>query len=148
MLYLHFGKLDGELWAPGDVFNLTYEDEWFNDSIVKQMVHDIDKSIVQSANSIISPVLGNISCKHLSGGVRNLIMAYKTDYIIDFSFCGNNCAEWILKLASMKDIRGTLHHCMLFPEPFEMIITNTNKIVRNNDEYIQEFMGAVERGEY
>ena len=148
MLYLQFGDLEGELWAPGDVFNLTYEDSWFDDPIVKQMVLDIDKSVVQSANSIISPVLGNISCKQLSNGVRNLILAYKTNYVIDFSFCGDNCATWILRLAQIKDIRGALHHCMMFPEPFEIVITNSGRCVRNRKEYIEEFAGAVQRGEY
>ena len=49
---------DGSIDA---IFHGNYEDEWFDDIFVKDLVMEIDKSEVVSANLIISPVLGPIS---------------------------------------------------------------------------------------
>lgn len=94
MLKIDFmGKKIKDIGYPDDYFVAEYYDEWFDDPIVKQMVKDIDKSEVYGANNIISPVLGPINCMQLSTGVKNLIIAYKTDEVIDASYCGDNCGD-------------------------------------------------------
>lgn len=58
--------------APG-YFDNVYEDEWLEDPFVKEMIRDVDNSSVISAHIIESPVLGAITPKELSGGVKVLI---------------------------------------------------------------------------
>lgn len=144
MLKIHFGTLSGEIKHPSGYFDLTYDDDWFEDTFVKQMVLDVDKTEVISANNMISPVLGNINSSKISGGVKNLILAYKTDNIIDASHCGDNCAKWFLKIGAQKDLTITLYHIMQFFD-----VTNTNAsmdaVILNNNTRIytyQEYLDA------
>lgn len=58
------------------------------------MVLDVDKSEVLSPYCIQSPVLGQIPPTGLSGRVKALIMALKTDWEIWATACGNNCAKY------------------------------------------------------
>ena len=81
-------------------FDNVYEDEWIEDAFVKEMIQDVDSSTVISSHIIESPVLGAITPKELSGGVKVLILMLKDDsFIYNMSNCGNNCAKWILKIA-------------------------------------------------
>ena len=48
------------VFSPDTYFKYNYEDEWFEDELVKEMVLDVDKSTVESSHAIISPVLGVI----------------------------------------------------------------------------------------
>lgn len=59
------------------VFDLDYESEWFEDEFVQQMILDIDKIKWISGSVFESPVLGIISPRELSGGVKSLILTYK-----------------------------------------------------------------------
>ena len=58
-----------------------------------EMIRDIDKSEVISAHLIESPVLGSISTKEISGGVKTLmLMAFDgSGKIFNASSCGDNC---------------------------------------------------------
>lgn len=136
MLKIHVGELPNEIKKPSGYFDLIYEDSWFDDPFVKQMVLDVDKTIVYSANNMLSPVLGNINSSKISGGVKNLILAYALDSpIIDASHCGDNCAKWLIEIGKRKDLTITLYHCMGFPQDFEALILNTNQIVHSFKEY-------------
>ncbi len=55
-------------------FDNVYEDEWIEDPFVKEMIQDVDSSTVISAHIIESPILGPITPKELSGGVKVLIL--------------------------------------------------------------------------
>lgn len=69
------------------------------------MIQDVDHSAVINAHIIESPVLGAITPKDLSGGVKVLILMLKDDsFIYNLSDCGNNCAKWVLKIAETKDL--------------------------------------------
>lgn len=138
MLNIHFGELDGEVKFPDSYFDNTFEDEWFDDPFVKSMVLSIDKTEVISAYNMISPVLGGINYKSLSTGVKNLILAYKTDCIIDASYCGDNCAKWLLKIAEMKDLVIVLYNIMGFECDFTAKILNNNKIIHTYKDYVIE----------
>ena len=109
MLSIFFGE-DPEAMVSVDAnFDFAYYDEWFEDDLVKQMVLDIDGSTVQSAYSIVSPVLGNISVESLSGGVKTLIQFLKDDeFYPDLIVIGANCETWLMRIAKMKDIRASL----------------------------------------
>ena len=117
-------------------FNNTYEDEWLEDPFVQQMIWDVDKSKVISPRIIDSPVLGPITPRELSGGVKVLILLLKDNsWIYNISNCGDNCAKWILEIAKKKDLTVYLEHVMKFPEPFEIKLLNTNEILHTFTEY-------------
>jgi hypothetical protein len=124
-------------------FDNVYEDEWIEDDFVKEMILDVDHSTVISAHIIESPVLGAITPKELSGGVKVLILMLKDDsFVYNMSNCGNNCAKWILKIAEKKDLTVYLQHIMRFEGEFEIKIMNTGKIVHNRAEYVSGLLEA------
>ena len=101
------------------------------------MIQDVDKSSVISAHVIESPILGAITPKNLSGGVKVLILMLKDDsFVYNLSNCGDSCAKWVLKIAEQKDLTVYLRHIMGFEGLFEIQIMNTGKIVRNRAEYV------------
>ena len=92
--------------SPEIYFKYNYEEEWFEDELVKEMIQDVDGSKVLSAYAIDSPVLGFISPERLSGGVKALIIMYKEPaLIVNASACGNNCAKWILEIENGRILR-------------------------------------------
>lgn len=124
-------------------FDNVYEDEWLEDPFVKEMIEDVDCSKVINAHIIESPVLGAITPKELSGGVKVLILMLKDDsFVYNMSNCGNNCAKWILKIARKKDLVVYLRHIMHFDGEFEIQIMNTGKIVHNHKEYVEGLFEA------
>lgn len=124
-------------------FDNVYEEEWIEDAFVKEMIQDVDHSAVISAHIIESPVLGAITPKDLSGGVKVLILMLKDDsFVYNLSNCGNNCAKWVLKIAELKDLTVYLQHIMHFEGTFEIRIMNTGKIVRNPTEYVDGLLEA------
>ncbi len=88
---------------------------WITNETTKQMIRDIDKSEVVSAGIIDSPFLGAIPPGRLSGGVKTLIlMNFDNDHMFNASFCGDNCADWILRLGKEKDLTIRLGYLMNF----------------------------------
>lgn len=64
---------------------------------------DIDKSDVIGPHLVQSPILGPISTKELSGGVKTLmLMALMIAENFNASACGDNCAKWILRIAAKR----------------------------------------------
>lgn len=122
-------------------FDNVYEDEWIEDEFVKAMIQDVDHSKVISAHVIESPVFGAITPSGLSGGVKVLILMLKDDsFIYNMSNCGDNCAEWILKIARKKNLTVYLQHIFRFTGEFEIKIMNTGNIVHNPEEYVAELL--------
>jgi hypothetical protein len=137
-----YGGIDYMNDAPA-YFDNVYEDEWIEDDFVKEMIQDVDHSTVVSAHIIESPVLGAITPRELSGGVKVLILMLKDDsFVYNMSNCGNNCAKWILKIAEKKDLTVYLQHIMRFEGEFEIKIMNTGKIVHNRAEYVSGLLEA------
>lgn len=141
MLHIIFGSADNEIYNAPLYFLHQYEDEWITDGLSREMILDVDKSTVVGPRLIDSPVLGAISPRELSGGVKTLILMAndETGKIFNASACGDNCAKWILKIAEEKELTITLHNIMKFDmEPFEIHIVNTDRIVRTFREYVRE----------
>ena len=102
------------------------------------MIQDIDQSKVIGPRVIDSPVLGAITPRELSGGVKTLILiAHVPDKIFNASTCGDNCAKWLLKMGEERDITINLRHLMDFgKQTFEINILNTDQIVHNMEELV------------
>lgn len=138
MLNIFYGDMPEAVYNTAVYFKNMYEDEWIIDSLAREMILDIDQSIVLDTAVIDSPVMGKISPLSLSGGVKTLIlMANEPERIFNASTCGDNCAKWILKLGKTKDLTINLRHLMDFgDEEFDIKILNTNQIVHNMKELI------------
>lgn len=140
MLHVIFGDYKDVIYNTSLFFKNTYESEWLEEDETRQMILDIDKSKVLSDGAIESPVLGIIPPTNLSGGVKALILInHISDKIFNASNCGDNCAQWLLKIAQNKDVTVNLRHLMDFGSgDFTIKIENTNKIVHNMLELITE----------
>lgn len=135
MLSVYFGYDRNAIMDIDTYFNNTFSPEWFNNSMVKQMVKDIDNSEVLSEYCIQSEVLGQIPPVMLSGGVKvciTLLMSSEQP-IIDLIACGSNCEEWLLKIFDIKDVRVSMSGCdLLFRNlPIHGICENDNSEIRN-----------------
>lgn len=140
MLSIYLGKMDDAVYHPPTYFDNQYEDEWITDKLSIEMIKDVDQSQVISERLIESPVLGSISTKELSGGVKTLIlMAFdNTNKVFNASVCGDNCAKWILRIGMLKDLTINLRHIMDFgPYEFEIKILNTGEVVHDMSEFIK-----------
>lgn len=137
MLKIFFGDMPKAIYNTEVYFKNQYKDKWLDDSLIQEMIKDIDNSIVLGNKAIDSPYLGLIPPTGLSGGVKTLILI-KNDLknVFNASTCGDNCAKWILKLAEEKDITINLNHIMNFGNEFEVYIINEKKIVNNMRDYV------------
>ena len=134
MLSVFFGDMPDAIYHPPTYFDNCYEDEWITEELSVKMIKDVDKSDVVGAHLIDSPILGPIPVRDLSGGVKTLILLAfdESGKVFNASACGDNCAEWILKIAQDRDLTINLRHVMDFgPDPFEIKILNTGKIVND-----------------
>lgn len=139
MLNIIFGKKEDVVYNTSLYFKNVYDIRWLEKDDVRQMIKDIDKSVVLSSNAIDSPVLGIIPPVSLSGGVKTLILINEiSDEIFNASNCGDNCAEWLLKIGNSKDITVNLRHIMNFGDgQFDIRIDNTGEIVHNMDQLVR-----------
>lgn len=139
MLNIYLGKMEEAIYYPPTYFDNRYEEEWITDPLSKEMIKDVDQSVVVGPRLIDSPVLGAISVKELSGGVKTLILLAfdESNQIFNASACGDNCAKWILKISRKKDLTINLRHLMDFGEKeFEAKILNTGDVVHNMSEFV------------
>lgn len=139
MLNIYLGQMENAIYHPPTYFDNQYEDEWITDKLSVEMIKDIDKSEVISSHLIESPILGPISVKEISGGVKTLILLAfdQSGRVFNASACGDNCAKWILKIGNEKDLTINLRHIMDFGEgEFEIKILNTGDTVSNMKEFI------------
>lgn len=140
MLNIYFGDMAEAIYDPNVYFNNTYKDAWITRPLSVEMIKAVDKSDVIDERTISSPIFRNMSPKKLSGGVKTLMLiAYDRSRVFNASACGDNCAEWILKIAQKEKIVINLHHLMDFGKgEFKIKVLNTNKIVKNMSELVLE----------
>lgn len=142
MVNIIFGDYKGDNYIsnPDMYFDNTYQDEWLESSLAKEIVKDIDKSELEGPNLVVSPVLGSIPVTRISGGAKTLIqIAFDNAHIFNASACGDNCAKWLLKIGQDKDIVVRMGHIMHFPEEsFEIKIVNTGDIVHTQYELVEK----------
>ena len=74
MLRICLGEMQEAIYHPPTYFDNRYEEDWITQPLAKQMILDVDQSVVISERLIDSPVLGPISVKELSGGVKTLLL--------------------------------------------------------------------------
>ena len=138
MLKVFLGDMDEVIYNTSVYFKYNYQPSWLEDPDVIQMILDVDRSKVLGNGAVESPVMGIIAPVSLSGGVKTLILIDKVpDKVFNASNCGDNCAAWLLRIGSKKDVVVDLRHIMEFgEEDFEIYILNTNTVVHNMEEFI------------
>lgn len=140
MLNVYFGSMPKAIYDTATYFKNSYQDRWITDDLSKEIIEDVDKSKVVSANSIESPVLGTISPLLLSGGVKTLLLVkYDRAHIFNASTCGDNCSKWLLRLAKDRKVTVNLYHVMDFGKnEFKIKVLNSGVIVKNMHDLIRE----------
>lgn len=138
MLNIYYGNMPEAIFNTSVYFKNAYEDTWITDPVAREMILDIDKSVVLDSAVIDSPVMGKIAPVSLSGGVKTLIlMKHERSRVFNASTCGDNCARWILKLAETDELTINLRHLMDFGEKtFDIRIMNTGQIVHSMKELV------------
>ena len=138
MLSVYYGDMPEAIYNPALFFKNSYSDDWITDELSKEMIRDVDKSEVIGPRIIDSPVLGGITPRELSGGVKTLICIYKRpDRVFNASACGDNCAKWLLEIGKRQDVTINLRHLMDFGEiEFTIKVLNTDQTVHNMDELL------------
>ena len=140
MLNIFFGDMPEAIYNTSLYFDNTYLDKWLANSFSQKIIKSIDKATVLSGRAIDSKALGVIPVTQLSGGAKTLLLMYHDpNKIFNASTCGDNCAPWILKIASQldQDITINLHHIMDFGDKeFEIKILNNNVVVHNMAEFV------------
>lgn len=144
MLRVWFGDRDNVIYNTSVYFRNRYKDSWITDEFARAAIKDIDRSEVLDANTIQSPVLGQIPPDKLSGGVKALIlMKNEPGKTFNASNCGDNCGKWILKLGKEQNFTIALYHIMDFgKEDFEIRILNDRKLIVHN---MREFLDAADK---
>ena len=140
MLKIYLGNMENAIYHPPTYFDNRYEDEWITNSLSVKMIKDVDKSDVIGTHLIESPILGPISPKELSGGVKTLmLMAFdENERVFNASACGDNCSKWILQIGEAKELTINLRHIMNFgKDAFEAKILNTGQTVHNMKEFVE-----------
>ena len=138
MLSVYYGDMPEAIYNPALFFKNSYSDDWITDELSKEMIRDVDKSEVIGPRIIDSPVLGGITPRELSGGVKTLICIYKRpDRVFNASACGDNCAKWLLEIGKRQDVTINLRHLMDFGEKeFSIKVLNSDQTVHNMDELL------------
>lgn len=140
MLSVYFGKMSDSIYNTNVYFNNTYKDRWITTPLAREIIKAVDQSEVIDERTILSPVFGNMSPKKLSGGVKTLLLiANDPSKVFNASTCGDNCAEWILRIAEKKKVIINLRHLMDFGKgEFKIKVMNTGKTVRSMEELVLE----------
>ena len=140
MLNVYFGDMPEAIYNTNIYFNNTYKDSWITKPLSREIIQAVDHSEVIDEKTIASPVFGNMSPKKLSGGVKTLLLiAYDKTKVFNASNCGDNCAEWILRIADDKKVIINLRHLMDFGKgEFKIRVLNTGKIVKNMGDLVAE----------
>lgn len=156
MLYLYYGEKPNRLVDIPGYFDDVFEDDWITSDISKEIIKEVDKSIVLYPHVIESPVLGPITPKEISGGAKGLIlMAHDDDMIGKYFYggqFGDNTLRMMLKIALTRDIKISVHHIYKFPSNdnigFEFTVTleNTNETFSSFEEYTRIMREYIMKG--
>ena len=140
MLHIIFGDCEEAIYNTSSFFDNQYLDCWFDDEFAAEVIKGIDKGEILSSHAVNTKALGVIPATKIAGGTKTvLLVKNRPEMIFNASTCGDNCAKYLLKIGKMQDVTINLHHIMNFGKrKFEIHIINTDKIVHNMPELIQE----------
>jgi hypothetical protein len=142
MVSVYFGNDTTAILNIDVYFNNVFEYEWLNNQLVREMIEDIDKSVVLSDHCIQSPILGQIPPERISGGVKACICMLMMDDcpIIDLIVCGENCEKWLSKIFETKDIRVSMsgYDLTFRVYPIHGICENDNTEINDAEDWVDK----------
>lgn len=134
-------RVENRIAEVSNYFDAQYEVGWFSSQLAKDIIKGIDDTEYIKGEYLESPVLGGISPRDLSTGCKaTLLLLNEDNIVVSGERFGDNCAEWILKIAELKDITISLHHVLKFPEPFRIKCINTGNILTTYKDYVNEMV--------
>ncbi len=141
MVKVLFGEDFGEktILDIDSYFNNVYENDWLADETVKQIIKDIDGSELNGLN-VISPVLGSISVRDISGGAKALICLLKEENpegFIDLVVLGENCEKWLAYIFENRDVQVCMTGYHLFFDDYNVsgVCLNDNAEIKNSADW-------------
>lgn len=143
MLTIHFGDSPDIVGRTVRYFDEAYatstDYNYLQDEFIGRVIKDIDNSETTNGPAIMSPVLGCIPPQMLSGGVKTLICIYlEPEEKFNATFCGNNCAKWLLEIAKDRDIKIGLNYSMNFGKDFKIKCDNSGNIMTSMSDLVIE----------
>ena len=129
MLHIRFERSPNTFLGASKYFDYHFEEAWFDDPLVRQIIQDIDKSTVVMGCVIRSPVLGIMPPQWLSSGAKTLILMLKEpEHEFYCTNIGDNCGPWIIRIGKMHDITVVFTRIFLLHPPEERDVADINGI--------------------
>lgn len=122
-------------------FDHNYDDKWFDDPFVREMVEGVDKTKVLSSTAAESPVFGIMPITKISGGVKALILMLKQDRPIWSPACGDNCTEYMIQIGDKRDYLIHVNHYLKFPRDFTAECVDNGIITYTAEEFTDMCFG-------
>ena len=139
-LHILVGEKEDEMRQIDDYFDLQYEDEWFDNPLVQEIIddicclHSVENGILtigipfdRSEKQIITPT-------DLPTSIKALISLMYFDLpFLRGSLMGNNCSKWLQRIAEDKEIYVTMNYVMHF-ENYPIHVLNDDSYPESEKE--------------
>lgn len=121
------------------LFDDMYKAEWFSDRFIQEILRTIDQIDIEKSNgvSFVSRRTGNMhSHKELSTGTKTLILMYKLPNVVFQARFGDNCTDFVERLAVENDIviKADYFHSFSFKYVNEINYINYGIVARNTQD--------------
>lgn len=98
-------RYEDSVESPSSLFKLLKQPSWFEDEFVKDLLKGVDGTTVLFEEALKDRHGRGISTECISGGCKSVIlMKYAPDNLYSTEFFGDNCWEYIIKLAKHEGI--------------------------------------------
>ncbi len=125
-------------YAYGGVLDVLGRPDYYESDFAKRAVKEIDDSQLISPYNVISPVLGSISTRQLSSGVKMVILLYSVaDMTGNGVSMGGNCYPLVFEMAKERDVFIRTPYVDDIPkgQSVSAFCVNNRRIVHTSDEY-------------
>lgn len=125
-------------YAYGGVLDVLGRPDYYESKFARRAVREVDGSELISPYNVISPVLGSISTRQLSGGVKMLILLYSVSNMTgNGAGMGGNCYPLLFEMADKKDVFIRTPYIDDIPKGLQVsaYCINNRKVISTSDEY-------------
>lgn len=133
------------VYYPDSIFDRNFENEWLSDPLVKEMVKDVDKTVLIQDRLLLSPIFGYIAPSALSTGVKGLILILKCDFLKNEYFLsdlfGENCYKWLFEISVKRDFNLIVSSDFLPPDNLD--VTKKYQVNFVKDNYISSNLDEI-----
>ena len=142
MLFVNVRRMemfDGDI---DSVFRNNYEDEWFDEPMVQNIITSIDKNKILARGVFESEFLGIIGPDKLSGGCKALILAYKMPDMEQWiGLFGDNCIPLLIEFSKKTDLHIVVSYIpQNLPKNFDATFVNNGIVTNDYDGFCREFI--------